>query len=492
MGEVFVARKRGTGDFEKHVALKLLLPHLTSSPTSVKRFYDEASLAARMRHPNIVEIFDVGEAEGRPFIAMQLVEGVSLNHYLRTMQERALTVPLPIVRAIALAICEALAYAHSLRDLKGEPLNVVHRDVTPSNVLLSFTGAIQLTDFGIARIGADTTSTGVRGKAAYVAPEQLSREVRVDARADLYAAALTLYELASGRSPFRRKTQEATLQAVLEGNVPPLSEVRSDVSAQMSDAVMKGLSRHPSSRFNDATAFRKAVIDGPVASAPELAEHLRALFVSSRPKVIEEGPGTKSQVLRVTRSVPVSTDPTISHPLPGSRRWPLVVTMVSIGALALALAGAWGVSRTNVGGAPRTEAPVPTQTFTAELPPVPPTAVDIVTPGVPETVVTEEESSQPPTVRPVPRPVRPAKPAAEPKAPVPNEPQIGFLAADAEPWADVLVDGARVDRTPFSKYPLPAGKHVVVLRAPDGREEKRTVTVAQGKTTSVRATFPAP
>jgi hypothetical protein len=139
---------------------------------------------------------------------------------------------------------------------------------------------------------------------------------------------------------------------------------------------------------------------------------------------------------------------------------------------------------------------------TAERPPEPTTTVDLGPPGpalpdaleLPaETAPEVAEPARPPTVRPVVvRPVRPPKPLVETKAPVPVEPQIGYLAADAEPWADVLVDGAKVDRTPFSKYPLPAGKHEVVFQAPDGRTQKRTVTVAQGKTTSVRATFRGP
>ena len=158
MGEVFVARRTGMGNFEKRVALKLLLPHLVSSPELVQRFHEEARLAARMHHPNIVEIFDVGESGGRPFIAMQLVDGVTLGKLVREAGRRGERLPLPIVRHIATGLCEALQYAHALTDGKGRALQVVHRDVTPGNILISRNGAVLLADFGLASArGAATT-----------------------------------------------------------------------------------------------------------------------------------------------------------------------------------------------------------------------------------------------------------------------------------------------------------------------------------------------
>ncbi len=516
MGEIFVARKKGAGRFEKDVALKLLLPHLTASEDSVRRFYDEASLAARMRHPNIVEIFDVGEAEGRPFIAMQLVDGVSLDRYLFAMQARNEQVPLPIARAIGLAICEALAYAHGLTDARGRPLKLVHRDVTPSNVLLSFTGAVQLTDFGIARVGDDKTSSGLRGKAAYVAPEQLTHEAPVDARVDLYAAALTLYELIAGKNPFRRSSKEATLTAVM--NEPPaeLASVRSGVSAQMSAAVMKALSRRPSARFEDATSFRKAFVDGPVASGPEIAEHLNKVTGGPTTHVPgDEGPSTRSQVIRVTKivsgDVGVRSEPngassaevvSAPHPDPLGRtdrqtiplvRWPVmlgvvVLLVVVLGTVALVQS--------------RTTPELVTVTVSPSVVPESPVNEPLKPVNVSEPEPTREVDK--PTAPHIePRPPEPKEPSpgksnrpkvakSEPKPVEPSEPSIGYLAADAEPWAEVLVDGARVDRTPFSKYPLPAGKHELVFRGPDGREEKRQVILSQGRTTSVRVTFASP
>lgn len=472
MGEVFVARKMGTADFEKRVALKLLLPHLTASSDSVKRFYAEARLAARMHHPNIVEIFDVGEAEGRPFIAMQLVEGVSLAQYLQHAKEQRLAMPLPIARAIAMAICEALAYAHDLKDPAGRPLKLVHRDVTPSNVLLSFNGAIQLTDFGIARVGDAGTRTGsVQGKAAYVAPEQLTQEVQVDARADLYSAAVTLYELITFDNPFRRKSQDETFAAILMGKPAPVRQHRPDVSPQMEAALQRAMSRKADQRFPDATSFRKALIDGPVASAPDLAEHLRRLVLPAAGT--DEGAsspiGTKSQVLRVTHSISVDVTPTPKRSL-----WPVWLAA----SLAIVAAAVLSV------GALRQPLHTPNVEAVVNEPIAPPPPLAIVEPPAPvEPIATPEPTS----VR-KPEQPRPTTPRAKPTPP-PAGLQIGYLAADAVPWADVVVDGARVDRTPFSKYPLPAGKHEVLFTAPDGRSQVKSITIAEGTVTSLRVDF---
>ncbi|MDX2009427.1 MAG: protein kinase [Myxococcaceae bacterium] len=542
MGEVFVAKKTGTGDFEKHVALKLLLPHLTASADAVRRFYDEARLAARMRHPNIVEIFDVGEAEGRPFLAMQLVEGVSLSQHLRHLAEQKLTVPLPIVRAIALSVCEALGYAHTLTDAKGLPLRLVHRDVTPSNILLSFTGAVQLTDFGIARIGDDGTRSGaLQGKAAYIAPEQLTHEAELDARADLYSAAVTLYELLTGVSPFRRGTQDETFKAVLAGKAPPIRAARPDITPGLEAALARAMSRRPAERFPDAVSFRKALLDGPVASAPELAEHVRLVAApfAQRPHEEEasQQAGTRSQVLRVTHSVSADPPPRpdITERTPRARG-PLIAAVVLSAVIAVSLGigltrrelvvepgtgpagtrdggGATVVAIAAPGASP-VERPVGREVDTGLEVAPPPGRTNLGASGVADP--TDRPSGPAPAVedgprradrsvgssldvRPGPpgtdrRPARPPRPvkATAPPGPATAQPvRIGYLAADAVPWADVMVDGEPVDRTPFSKYPLPVGRHAITFRAPDGRTEVRTVAISEGATSSVRVEFAA-
>ncbi|MEW6430773.1 MAG: protein kinase [Myxococcota bacterium] len=501
MGEVFVARRTGAGQFEKKVALKLLLPHLVASPEFLQRFYAEARLAARMHHPNIVEIFDVGEADGRPFIAMQLVEGISLQRLNRVLRERGERLALPLVRLLATGICEALHYAHSLTDGRGRPLKLVHRDVTPSNILVSSAGQVLLTDFGIARVQdaeGHTRPGEVRGKAAYLAPEQLLHDARIDARTDLYSAALTLYELLTGENPYRRPSMPATLEAVLLGARKPLREVRPDVSEQLAAAVERALARRPEDRFPDARALREAIVDGPVATAPELAAEVRRLcgdaLVSATREEPNEGPGTRSVVVTVTPTVLELPAAQVKAPraAPPTRRWALRLAVLTLVSLAGG-AGAWWLSADAAGRTPPVTAnPAATMTPPAAPAPVEVPRVEPAPAGTDVAVETapgaaEDDRAKPPPVV--------AKAALRPRAPKGPKPpaalRVGYVSADAVPWAEVLLDGRLLDRTPFARYPLPVGRHVLVFRGPDGREQQRTVTVTEGGTSTVRVEFPA-
>lgn len=293
MGEVFVARRRGVGSFDKHVALKLMLPHLSQDAERRARFLQEARVAALMHHPNVVEIFDVGEREGRPFLAMQLVEGVTLSVVRRAAPGGQF--PLELARLIGLGLCEGLAYVHELADRKGQPLHLVHRDVSPGNVLVSQAGAVLLTDFGIARARDSESLTRpgmMRGKPAWVAPEQLAAN-QADARADQYSAALVLYELISGEHPFRTDDPKNPRDRV-STKVASLASLRADVGPKMSQALARALSLDPERRFPTIREFSAAFLDGPVGTAPALGvlvrekcgERLRVLDVA------DEGPGT--------------------------------------------------------------------------------------------------------------------------------------------------------------------------------------------------------
>lgn len=481
MGEVFVARRTGAGQFEKRVALKLLLPHLVASPELVQRFYAEARLAARMHHPNIVEIFDVGEADNRPFIAMQLVEGVSLSALGRVLRERGEKLPLPLVRLVATGVFEALRYAHTLTDGRGQPLKLVHRDVTPSNILVSSAGQVLLTDFGIARMqdAEGFTNPGeVRGKAAYLAPEQLLHDARVDARADLYSAALTLYELLTGENPYRRPSMTAALEAVRTGARKPVRELRPDVSERMAAALEKALARKPEDRFADANLLREAFVDGPVATAPELAAEVRrlcgdALFSATREQA-DEGSGTRSVVVTVTPTVLELPAAAVRAPAPARRRSGGVVALAA-SAVVLAGVGAWWWSA----GGEAVEAPA------VVAQPTPPPMPAVETPAVPAEPEPAPSETKPPEVtKAAPKMLRAPKMAKAPAAL-----RVGYVSADAVPWAEVLLDGRLLDRTPFARYPLPVGKHTLVFRGPDGRKQQRTVTVKEGDTATVRVEF---
>ncbi|MFP2907782.1 serine/threonine-protein kinase [Pyxidicoccus sp. 3LFB2] len=279
MGEVFIARRTGLAGFEKRVALKLLLPHLSEEPALVERFLEEARIAARMEHPHIIPLFDAGEADGRYYLAMALVEGVSLSQLLRACRREGLQLPLPVVRAVATGLCEALDYAHHLRGPAGEDFGVVHRDISPSNVMVSTRGAVLLGDFGIARVLSSVTTRSGRpwGKYAYMPPEQLDAKGPVDARADVFAAAVTLYQALTLSSPFQRETDPATMDAIRQETLPDVTRLRPDAGARIRDTLLRGAARERDVRLPSARALLEGLLDGPVASAAELGALVESL-----------------------------------------------------------------------------------------------------------------------------------------------------------------------------------------------------------------------
>jgi serine/threonine-protein kinase len=483
MGEVFVARRTGAGAFEKKVALKVLLPHLSHDREFVERFFDEARLVARMNHPNIVQIFDVGETDGRPWLAMALVEAVSLQRLIKAHSARDELLPLPMARLIATGLLEGLAYAHALKGPRGEPLNVVHRDITPSNILVSLEGAVLLTDFGIAKSATNVHQTqpgGLRGKLAYLAPEALTQE-GMDQRSDLFSAATTLVQLLSGASIFKRDTDTATMDAVMTAVHPRVTQLRPDVTPGMATALERALQRAKADRFTSAKEMREAFCDGAVASAPQLGEWVRRLcpdagtpFRDKTTLTPPAGGGTASLPIDAPFEVQSDTLPN-NRPL-WSR---LLVGVLGVGALA-----ALGIIWTG-------RAPGP-----AEVEPVvvaPPPAQLVAELEAPDPMPPPEPApSEPPRAAAHPPRLAARVPTVKPAPPDPAPMRIGYLTADASPWATVLFDGKTLDRTPLSRFPVPSGSHTLTFRSADGRELKRPVQIEEGQVHTVRVDFSAP
>ncbi|MBK7857033.1 MAG: protein kinase [Archangiaceae bacterium] len=480
MGEVFVARRHGTSAFEKKVALKVLLPHLAHDREFVERFFDEARLVARMNHPNIVQIFDVGETDGRPWLAMALVEAVSLSRLQLEAAAAKEQLPLPVVRLLATGLLEGLAYAHALKGPKGEPLGVVHRDITPSNLLVSSDGAVLLTDFGIAKatLNMHRTQPGrLRGKLAYLAPEMLTAEP-VDQRADLFSAGVTLYQLLTGVSPFLKPSDTETMDAVKRAQPPRVESLRPDVGPLMAAALHRALSRAAADRFASAREMREALSDGPVASAPELGELVRRLCAKQLGAFVETPSLTPSSIEGGTSSLPAPR--TVSQPVPerGSRAW-LWRSVALVTVLGVA-AGGWRWSRPAAPAVVEVEAEAPVLAApeeaapTPELEPLPP----VVAPVAPR-----------PTARPV--KTRPAGTSRPTHPPLIEPVRVGFLTADAAPWAEVFLDGHALDRTPLSRFPVPSGSHTVTFKSSDGRKIERPVRIEEGQVAVVRVEFAA-
>ena len=285
MAELYLARARGTAGFEKLVVLKRILPHVAEDPTFVRMFLDEARLAATLQHPNIADVYDVGESEGAYFFTMEYVHGHDVRSIRIAERNREQRVPLGIALAIVHGTIAALDYAHEKTGPDGQLLGLVHRDVSSSNVLVSYDGAVKLVDFGIARATSSQhkTRTGtLKGKIPYMSPEQ-ARGVPLDRRSDLFSLGVILYELTAGRRPFRGDTDFVILDQIVHHGAKPPSTIVADYPPELEAIVMKLLERDPNQRYatgDDATqALEQFVSKHQLWTSPKvISRYMRTLF----------------------------------------------------------------------------------------------------------------------------------------------------------------------------------------------------------------------
>jgi serine/threonine-protein kinase len=280
MAEIFLAVHQGIAGFEKLVVLKKILRKmLERRQVAVQLFLNEAKIAANLNHPNIVQTFEVGEHGGDLFIAMEYIHGVDLRRVLRQSILKQQVVPLDQLLYVVERVSAALHHAHTAKDLTGRSLNVVHRDVSPSNVILGFDGQVKLLDFGVASASVGESFEGVIGKFSYMSPEQLSREGTLDGRSDVFALGVVMHELLARRPLFRRENDHETIRAVLHADIPALPKVPPFVEA----VVKKALSRKRDERYADARALQLAVEEcirklGNLPTHEQIAGTLAQLF----------------------------------------------------------------------------------------------------------------------------------------------------------------------------------------------------------------------
>jgi serine/threonine-protein kinase len=285
MAEVYLALSGELTGFRTLVVVKRILPHLASNGQFIRMFLDEARLAALLDHPNIIRIIEVGHDGEDYFLAMELVQGKPLSAVLRKAQ-RERRAPTPALSAFVLAqAAHGLAYAHSLTDGDGRPLGVVHRDVSPQNVLISFEGGIKLIDFGVARAFgrvAHTSPGGLKGKIDYMSPEQASAE-DVDHRADVFALGVVLWEALTGKRLFRRETELATMRAIVDDPIPRPSEV-APVPEELEAIVMRALRKRRDARFPSAhemaVALERYAFSIPGFTPMQVPSYMKDLFNS--------------------------------------------------------------------------------------------------------------------------------------------------------------------------------------------------------------------
>jgi serine/threonine-protein kinase len=276
MGEVYLARMAGVEGFEKFVVIKKILPVLAQQQDFVERFVDEAKIVVKLQHGSIAQVLDMGVEDGEYYIAMEFVDGKDLRKVASRMRDQGAAMPVSLAIYLTVRVLDALAYAHRKKDSNEQELNLVHRDISPQNILVSYEGEVKVIDFGLAKSAASlgrTSPSVVLGKFFYMSPEQ-ARHKAVDRRSDLYAAAICLWELLAGRNPFDGVPQFEIMRAVANPAIPSIKAVRPDLPDSLDQALMKGLAVEPDERYATAEEMRgrltAVMLEIDPAAGPEL------------------------------------------------------------------------------------------------------------------------------------------------------------------------------------------------------------------------------
>jgi serine/threonine protein kinase len=356
MAEVWKAKIHGAQNFQRLVVVKRILPHLSSDPTFVRMFTDEAVLSARLNHPNIVQVFEFAEVAGEHYLAMEYVHGVNVGDIQKRVPHGQ--VPVGMAAHIVREVCLALAYAHGLTDDEERPVPVIHRDVSPSNVMIGYDGSVKLVDFGVAKVlshSDEMTRTGaLKGKVGYMSPEAIEGELELDGRTDLFSAGVLLHELLAGRRLFKGHDDLRTIALVRACRVAAPSLSRPEVPAELDAIVGKALARDREARYQSALAFAaeltqvvKATGWDAAATAAFLKE--QQIQPGSEPELKAGGPAaapaslSSPETMRLTvverrgRSELQQTPRPLPHGGPG---WALAGALGALG-MTLALVGGW-------------------------------------------------------------------------------------------------------------------------------------------------------
>lgn len=536
MAQIWLAVQRGPHGFEKTAVLKVILPELCTNDEFVQMFLDEARLAAGLDHSNVVRIYDFGEVNGQYYLAMEHLPGEDLASIMQSSKRAERMVPVATACDIIVGAATGLHFAHELTDASGRPLNVVHRDVSPSNVIVTYHGTVKLVDFGIARAESNITKTAagtLKGKVAYVSPEQAAGDV-LDRRSDVFALGTVLYELVTLQRPFKRESDLATLKAVVSAPIPVPSSIRPQVPPALDAIILKAMERDLEERYQSAAELADAlagflVSQQYVRSERALAEFMTGLFEADRRMgklriaqiSLEPSAKTPSQL----KHLPQHLSPIRSHPtLPATElapapppaappggttgSMPIVEgvdvslatqvgeptlaridrqrrqrTAIGVGAVVVLLAAvAWFATRPSEEPEKKKPPPVVVAKKDPPPPPVKDPQVALVDPSPAKNPVADQPKD--PVVAP---PVEPPKDPA-PKDPTPKPRPAaakGKLTLDTTPYTEVFLKGKKLGDTPLVDVTLPPGIHVLTL-VNDAKGIKRAIEIeiAAGKTTT--------
>lgn len=488
MAEVFRARTLGEAGFVKHVVIKRILPHLVDDDAFIKAFMDEARIAAKLTHANIVQVFDFQQQSGTFYIAMELVEGLSLDKIIRRSLEQDKAIGLNRAVQIAIGMCRGLGYAHERAD-EGVPMGIVHRDVSPHNVMISLLGEVKVADFGIAKaaIRATHTDTGaIKGKVPYMAPEHAQGE-SIDVRADIFSTGIVLWEMIAQRRMYEGDNEMQLLRRAMAGDFQRLETVVAGLPPSLCSVVAKLLAIDRDERFATmrlATRELEAVLHelGGAMAAPLdeymneiLPKDLQASLVSSseaptdpeqrRTKELGARQASTAETAALARAAAKTEAPpaaparalltatSITQP-EKSPRWRAVTTLLAIFALATL---AWGITRTE---------PEVHQVLTAEVP----AAASLQAATLP--LAPPPEVAKPAEIM-TPEPTAKVKPSAKK--------ELGVVLFSCPVGSRVFDKGVLIDTLTErnrSRFTLPVGTHSISVRTPEGKLTKARVVTA--------------
>ncbi|ATB27776.1 serine/threonine protein kinase [Melittangium boletus] len=484
MAEVFLAKVEGPMGFEKSLVLKRILPHLAENEQFVEMFFTEARVAAQLNHPHIVQIFDFGQAEDTYYLAMEYIDGPDLRALSRRSVRGKEPLPPAFCAKVIAAACEGLAFAHDFVDSSsGEPLGLIHRDISPDNILLSRQGTVKVVDFGIAKAANQShkTTTGlIKGKLAYMPPEQL-QGMSLDRRVDVYSLGMVLYELLTGTYPFDANTDVSMMQAILYEPQVSAATRRPELPTELVRILGKALAKEREQRYADCIAFQTDLerfirSTGESVGARDLAQVVEK-YCPRNPESPRSAPIERAALQTLPEHPPPET------PAPPSRRGRIALG-IALGGLVLA-AGTGVVLVRGPGTSPTPVAAAP--------PPRPVVEPAAVAPPPPEPTPepTPEPAPEPQAAPPVIAEKAPEKPPGVEPAPV-RVPQKGKLTIRVRPYATVFLDGTALGQTPLAPVTLSAGTHTLRLINRDlDKDVTRTVEVKPGQPTLFTLDFQA-
>jgi serine/threonine-protein kinase len=514
MAEVLLAAAEGPGGFSKKVVIKRIRPEHANDPTFVQMFLDEAKLASLLNHPNVVQVFDFGSEDGTYYLAMEYIEGISLRNLLRVYKDKAETLPVGLACQIIHGVCEGLHYAHELCDSTGVSLNLVHRDVTPENILISTSGIPKIVDFGIAKASSRITQTqaGVlKGKYAYMPVEQIDGQ-GIDRRVDVYALGVSFFEAVTGQKPFRGESELELLKKILTGEAPNPATLNPAIPSGVAEVIAKAMARDRDVRYPTARALQVALdevipaaehrssrldISGAVREALVLRRSQNPLSTPTGPKGVMGFPSIKmpQHDRDDEANVTVNLDTSESRAIQRTdwRKWAIVAGISTLVlAVLIALTSHRGTAPVPVVSAPSTVAtptpPAPPQAPVPPAPVSPPAAVPpVAAPAAAQAIGGDGPAPDPTPVRAA-AATRAATPA---KARSPEKGGMGSVTVRADPPCHVYLDGEHLGMTPLVRSPVSAGKHALQLKnEAAGARRSLTVDVASGKELTQVVRFP--